>query len=138
MVHTKHAMVDSKESSLTEEERKQQTRIIVRLFEHWNLTYKQQAIMLGLSPNTLTSIYYYKHGKRCLPEYRDMQERVENLLVIHKYLRQAYPFNKELVYRWMTTPNADFNSITPFDIISKEGYMGLVRIRNYLELNKTI
>jgi hypothetical protein len=117
-------------------ERKQQTKMIMRLFEHWQLTYKQQAIALGLSPNTETSIHRYKNGRQCLPLYRDIQDRVGHLLAIHKYLRRAYPFNKNFVYHWITTPNSDFNLQIPFDIICKEGYMGLVKVRNYLEFSQ--
>jgi hypothetical protein len=122
--------------SLSETERQQQTDMIMKLFDLWGLTYKQQAIALGLSPNTETSIYRYKNGKQYLPLFRDMQDRVGHLLAIHKYLRRAYPFNKELAYRWVTTPNADFSNQPPFDAISQDGYMGLIKVRNYLELNQ--
>jgi hypothetical protein len=121
--------------SLTETERKHQTQMIMKLFELWKLTYKQQALMLGLSPNTETSIHRYKYNKQCLPLFRDIQDRVQHLLTIHKYLRQAYPLNKNLAYRWMTTQNSDFNNQSPLDVICQEGYMGLVKVRDYLELN---
>lgn len=123
-------------ASLTVAERKQQTQMVMKLFEHWKLTYKQQAIVLGLSPNTETSIHRYKNGKQYLPLFRDIQDRVQHLLAIHKYLRRAYPFNNELVYQWISTPNIDYNHQSPLDIICKEGYMGLVKIRQYLELNQ--
>lgn len=123
---------------LSQEERQQQTQLIMKLFEHWKLTIKQQAILLGLSPNTETSIYNYKTLKQCLPTYRDTQDRIKHLLVIHKYLRRAYPFNKELAYRWISTKNADFDRVSPFDVIAEEGFMGLVKIRMYLELNQSV
>lgn len=129
LIHYEHA-------ALSTTERKQQTRMIMQLFDHWNLTYKQQAIALGLSPNTGTSISKYKNGEQYLPLLRDIQDRIGHLLAIHKYLRRAYPFNKELAYRWITTPNADFNHQCPFDVIDREGYMGLVSIRNYLKLSQ--
>ena len=119
-----------------EKEREQQTTLIMNLFERWRLTYKQQAIMLGTSPRTATSINNYKKGKTYLPQNRDTQDRITHLLAIHKYLRRVYPLNKELAYRWITTANSDFNNESPFEIISKEGLMGLVRVRQYLELNQ--
>lgn len=121
--------------SLTTMERAHQTQMIMKLFQLWNLTTKQQAIALGLSPNTGTSIDNYKKGK-FLPLYRDIQDRIGHLLAIHKNLRQIYPYNKELAYQWITTPNADFDNQSPFDVIAVEGYMGLVSIRTYLELNQ--
>lgn len=124
--------------SLTEFERKQQTQMIMQLFKHWQLTAKQQAIALGLSSKTETSIYNYKNGTNSLPLYRDLQDRLGHYLAIHKCLRRAYSFNKELAYRWILTPNADFDFRTPFDVIQKEGYMGLVKIRNYLEFHQQL
>jgi len=124
---------DYEQAALTEKERTQQTQMIMRLFEHWNLTYKQQAIALGLSPNTETSIHRYKNGKQCLPQFRDIQDRVRHLLAIHKFLRRAYSNDIVLAYRWISTENADFNNQSPFNIICHDGYMGLVRVRKYLE-----
>ena len=128
-------IVNYEQNSLSEKERAHQTQMIMKLFQFWHLTNKQQAIVLGLSPNTGTSIDNYKKGGY-LPQYRDIQDRVGHLFAIHKYLRRVYPLNKELAYRWMTTPNADFNNQSPFDVICQEGYMGVVRIRNYLEFNE--
>ncbi|OAI49450.1 hypothetical protein AYO45_02480 [Gammaproteobacteria bacterium SCGC AG-212-F23] len=136
MLHTNNALINNRQSALTEAERKQQTQLIMQLFAHWRLNYKQQAIVLGLSANTETSIYLYKCGKRYLPEYRDIQDRIKHLLTIHKYLRRAYSSNKELAYRWIVTPNTDFNLCSPFDVIDQEGHMGLVKIRHYLEANQ--
>ena len=122
--------------SLSISERRHQTEMVMKLFELWKLTYKQQAIALGLSPNTESSIHNYKFGKQHLPQLRDIQDRIRLLLMIHKYLRRAYPYNKELAYRWITTRNIDFNNFSPFEIISRDGYMGLVKINNYLEAHQ--
>lgn len=120
---------------LTEEQRQQQTQMIMQLFEHWQLTNAECAILLGLSPNTATSINNYNTGKSSLPKYRDIQDRVGHLFAIHRYLKQAYPFNEDLAYRWIKSPNADFQGFTPLQIINKEGFEGLLRVRYYLESN---
>lgn len=114
-------------------ERWHQTQLVMKLFKLWKLTYKQQAIALGLSPNTESSIHNYKSGKQHLPQFRDIQDRIRLLLLIHKHLRRAYSFNKELAYRWIMTRNRDFKNCTPFEIISRDGFMGLVMINKYLE-----
>lgn len=121
---------------LTEKERKQQTQLIMKLFELWNLTDKEKAIALGLSPHTQTSIYKYKTGKQDLPINTDTQDRISHLLAIHRCLRRAYPFNKELAYLWIKTPNTDFDNQSPFDIIHQEHFLGLYRIRKYLEIHE--
>ena len=118
--------------ALSKREREYQTALITKLFELWALTYKQQAVMLGLSPNTQTSIHRYKTGTQTLPLYRDIQDRIKNLLAIHQYLRRAYSFDKTLAYQWITTPNADFNFVSPYEFIEKTGYMGLLKVREYL------
>lgn len=121
---------------MSELERRQQTELIMNLFAKWNLTYKQQAIVLGLSPKTDTGIHRYKTGKQFLPQYRDIQDRISYLLAIHKLLRRAYAFNIELAYQWILAPNEDFNNKCPYDIICAKGYLGLVEIKEYLELNQ--
>jgi len=121
---------------MTDEERRAQTELIMNLFAKWNLTYKQQAIMLGLSPNTESGIHRYKTGKQYLPQYRDIQDRISYLLAIHKLLRRAYPFNEELAYQWMLTSNEDFQFKSPYDLICEKGYLGLVQVKEYLELHQ--
>jgi len=123
-------------SKLNKTERKQQTQMIMRLFSLWNLTDKEKAIALGLSTGTQTSIHKYKTGKQDLPLMRDIQDRVGHLLAIHKYLKRAYPFDKELAYQWIKTSNSDFNNLPPFNLIFNEGYLGLVKVRNYLEISE--
>ena len=119
-----------------ETERKQQTQMIMALFKLWNLTDKEKAIALGLSTGTQTSIHKYKTGKQNLPLLRDTQDRIGHLFAIHKYLKRAYPFDKELAYQWIKTSNSDFNNSSPFDLIFDEGYLGLVKVRNYLEISE--
>lgn len=119
-----------------ETERKQQTRMIMTLFELWHLTDKEKATALGLSTGTQTSIHKYKTGQQNLPLITDVQDRIGHLLAIHKYLRRAYPFNKELAYQWIKTINTDFNNHKPFDLISQKGFLGLIQVRYYLEMNE--
>lgn len=109
------------------------TQMIMRLFEHWKLNYEQQAILLNLSTKTNNTIANYKRGTARLPQDRDSQDRVKHILAIHKYLRTLFPNNPELAYQWPTTPNQFFNSKSPIDIVREEGFLGLVKIRNYLE-----
>ncbi len=121
--------------SLTDEQRQQQTQMMMQLFRHWQLTNAECSILLGLSPNTATSINNYNTGKASLPKCRDIQDRVGHLFAIHRYLKQAYPYNEDLAYSWIKSRNADFRGFTPLQIINKEGFEGLLRIRHYLESN---
>lgn len=109
------------------------TAMIMRLFEHWHLTYEQQAAVLGLSTNTHSTVARYKSGKTLLSKNRDSQDRAGHLLAIHKYLRLIFPLNPQLAYAWPKTPNKFFEGKMPLEIIITEGFLGLVRIRRYLE-----
>lgn len=109
------------------------TRMVMRLFEHWKLTYEQQAVLLSLSANTHSTIARYKRSAASFSQDRDTQDRIGHLLAIHKYLRQLFPLNKELAYEWPTTPNHYFSGRSPVDVITAEGFLGLVKVRRYLE-----
>ena len=127
-----------KEPLLTEEERSSQTKMIMRLFELWNITPMQQAICLGLSIKTRTNINKYKTGKAHLPIYRDIQERIKYLLIIHKQLRRLFPRNEEIVYSWIRLQNRYFDNLSPLDIICRDGLLGLVAVKQYLDNALTI
>lgn len=108
------------------------TRMLMQLFEHWSLTYEEQAIMLGMSPNTRTTITRYKSGDPIKFD-RDTYDRVSLILSIHKLLRTLFPLNDEMVYAWIKTRNRHFNYKTPVEIISKDGIFGLAEVKQYLE-----
>lgn len=109
------------------------TQMVMRLFEHWRLTYEQQAMLLSLSTHTRSTIARYKRGDATLQKDRDTQDRIAHLLAIHKYLRNIFPRNKELVYTWPTTPNRHFGDRSPVQVIDEEGFVGLIKVRQYLE-----
>ena len=109
------------------------THMLMRLFEHWQLTYEEQAKLLSLSTGTKSTIARYKKGVSTLSPDRDTQDRIRFLLAIHKHLRTIFPRNKELAYQWPKTPNRYFSEKTPVDVISEEGFLGLVKVHDYLE-----
>lgn len=131
-------LILQKEHVLLEEERIAQTKLIMRLFELWQLSTAEQAICLGLSPNTQTNIHKYKNGKAYLPLHRDTQDRIRFLLTIHKYLRKLFPRNNELAYQWIKISNKYFNNFAPLDIIIRDGLLGLDMIAKYLEASLSI
>jgi len=109
------------------------TKMVMRLFEHWKITYEQQAMLLDLSSRTHSTIANYKHGRAVLPNNRDTQDRVRFLLGVHQQLRKLFPLNLKLVYAWPTTPNQFFTGRTPILVIEQEGFLGLVKVYRYLE-----
>jgi hypothetical protein len=118
---------------IDEEHSRRLTKMIMRLFEHWGLTYEEQSQLLGMSTRTNTSISNYKKGNRSIRFNRDNYDRVRYLLSIHKSLSTMFPHNKKLAYAWPKTPNKRFNGQTPVELIANDGFIGLVNVHNYLE-----
>lgn len=126
------------EVDLTDKERVSQTKMIMRLFGLWGISLAQQAICLGLSPHTRTSLHNYKSGKAYLPLHRDVQDRISIFLTIHSILRRLFPENNEIVYTWINRPNKHFDNYTPLEIICRDNYQGVIKVKNYLESTLTI
>ena len=109
-------------------------RMIIRLFEHWDLSLPEQSGLLGLSISNRASIARYRAGEP-LADNRDLLDRASCLLGIHKTLRIIFPQNRDLAYRWMSTFNRRLGQ-RPVDLVLERGFEGLIAIRRYLELER--
>ncbi|MDA8170669.1 MAG: MbcA/ParS/Xre antitoxin family protein [Nitrospiraceae bacterium] len=109
--------------------------MVMKLFDLWELPVKDQLAFLGLSEGSRKALARYRKGEP-LANHRDLLDRAGNLLSIHRSLRILYPHNREIVYKWMTTPNGDFNGHSPADIVSEEGFLGLLRVKGYLDYER--
>lgn len=107
-------------------------RMITTLFDHWQLNTEDQAILLGLAPSNRAALARYRKGEP-IGSSRDQYERVGHLLGIHKNLRLLFPANRDLAYRWMTTPNRAFEQRTPVELVREWGFAGLLVLRTYLD-----
>ncbi len=118
------------------EQRRALARLIMRLFEHWQLAPGEQAALLGLSPHTRSTLARYRKPGEALPNTPDMLGRVGHLLAIHRSLRVIFPQNRELAYRWIKTPNRRFDGCTPLSVMLDAGFLGIVAIRRYLDFER--
>jgi hypothetical protein len=109
-------------------------RMIIRLFEHWDLSLPEQSGLLGLSTSNRASIARYRAGEP-LADNRDLLDRASCLLGIHKTLRIIFPQNRDLSYRWMGTFNRRLGQ-RPVDLVLERGFEGLIAVRRYLELER--
>jgi len=91
-----------------------QQSVVMQLFEHWAISEDEQRALLG--PETDP------------PDQQ--QERLQLLLSIHAWLRTLFPYNRDLVYAWVTIDSADFGC-RPLDIMVR-GLEGLKRIEKHL------
>ncbi|HPT55452.1 MAG TPA: MbcA/ParS/Xre antitoxin family protein [Casimicrobium sp.] len=107
-------------------DRRALAKMVTALFEHWHLSAADRAALLGLGPQQRAGVAPLRHD-------RDTRDRVGHLLAIHASLRQLFPQNRELAYRWMSTQNKAFENRTPVEIVQTWGFAGLLRIRTYLD-----
>lgn len=115
--------------------RERLARLIVALFERWRLSPPEQAMLLGLSPDSRATLARYRKGEP-LADSADLLARAGHLLGIHKALRILFPHDRDLAYRWIGTPNRRFNDATPLDVMKKYGYEGILAVRRYLDFER--
>lgn len=124
--------VSFKESQLDTEDRGVLAKMVMKLFDHWNLSTEEQADLLGLAPSNRAALTRYRKGEP-VGTSRDQYERVGHLLVIHRNLRALFPENRELAYRWMSLGNRAFDNQTPVNVIRERGFAGLLMVRSLLD-----
>lgn len=117
----------------SEENRKKLAKLMMNLFDKWELSQKEQLELLGLKQTSRSLLSLYKKGHAGLPDNRDCLDRVGMLLTIHQLLGLLYPYNENLKYHWMQYKNRDFDNHTPLALVLTEGIVGLAKVKNNLE-----
>ena len=130
--HRMNEETSTESPSLTRDERRAMTGMVLSLFERWKLADTQQAMLLDLPKGQRGLLTRYRKGA-AIGTYQDRIDRAGHCLAIHGLLRTLFPQNRELVYRWMTTRNRAFSERTPVEIIDEQGFAGLLAVRGYLE-----
>ena len=118
--------------SFDDDTRRRLAKMCVRLLELWRLDRRQQAIMLGLSPDTRSTLRRLAQGAP-LPDQRDILDRAGHLMGILKSLELLFPENPELIEAWALTPDTALGGVTPYDLVAREGVAGLRDVRAYLD-----
>jgi hypothetical protein len=111
-----------------ENHRAQLAKMIIRLFDHWNLDTATQLNLLGLSETSRKLLSPHPALKN-----RDMLDRAGWLLAIHKALRLLYPYNEKLRYSWVLLRNEAFKNRAPIEIMKEEGLIGIAKVARYLD-----
>ncbi len=119
--------------SYTEEDRLRTTRLVMKLFERWQIDNASQLNLLGMKSSSRAILSKYRNGSRAIPDDIDKLNRVGLLLFIHKCLRLQFPENPNLVYSWITRRNKNFDNKTPLEFIIQYGLIGLAKVVRYLE-----
>ena len=114
--------------------RERLAKMVVQLFDHWQLSAPDQASLLGLSPASRATVARYRNGEP-LADNTDLLARAGHLLGIHKALRILFPHDRDLAYRWVSTPNRRFGDRKPLETL-KQGYEGILAVRRYLDFER--
>jgi len=109
-------------------------RMMVELFDHWELAAPDQALLLGLSPDSRATVARYRKGEP-LADSADLLARAGHLLGIHKALRIFFPHDRDLAYRWVGQRNSRFGR-APLDIMKEHGFEGILAVRRYLDFER--
>ena len=121
-------------AAVSRDARARLARMVVQLLDHWALPTAEQAAMLGLSATSRSTLSRYRAGEP-LADSRDLIDRAGHMLGIHKSLRILFPHDRDLAYRWMSTPNARFGA-RPVDVVVAHGFEGLLALRRYLDFQR--
>jgi hypothetical protein len=114
--------------------RERLAHLVVTLLDHWQLAPNDQALLLGLSAQSRSTVARYRRGEP-LADNADLLARAGHLLGIHKALRILFPHDRELAYSWVTATNAWFRT-TPLEIMKRHGYEGILAVRRYLDFER--
>ena len=113
-------------------DRKAVSSMLMRLFDHWQLSTEEQLDAVGFSPTNRAVLARYRRGEP-IAASRDTLERAGHLLGIHKNTRLLFPHDRELAYAWIKTRNRAFDNRTPIDVIREFGFAGLLMVLAYLD-----
>jgi hypothetical protein len=110
-------------------------KLIARLFDLWKLSAQDQAVLLGLSGDSRSTVARYRRGDP-LADNADLLARTGHLLGIHKSLRIIFPHDLDLAYRWITTANQRFEGLAPLEVMKRYGFEGVLAVRRYLDFER--
>jgi antitoxin Xre/MbcA/ParS-like protein len=115
--------------------RERLARMVVQLLDHWRLAAADQAMLLGLSAQSRSTVARYRKGEP-LADNADLLARAGHLLGIHKALRILFPHERDLAYQWVSAPNRRFGGAAPLEIMKRHGYEGMLAVRRYLDFER--
>jgi len=116
---------------ITQDEGAAMFRAALNLFDKWDVTDEQAAILLDMPVRT------YRRWKAEGPGRlsRDGRARLSNLLGIHKALRIIFT-EASRGYAWIKAANSAFGGASALDIMLGGELTDLMRVRRYLDAER--
>ena len=125
-------MLAAPDSATDSVDRRAIAGMLMKLFDHWQLSTEEQLDALGFSVTNRAALARYRRGEP-ISGSRDTLERAGHLLGIHKNLRLLFPLDRDLAYAWIKTRNRAFDNRTPIEVIREFGFAGLLMVLAYLD-----
>lgn len=117
-----------------EKQRRQFTKMAMKMFSYWKLSSSNQLSLLGLNENSRYMLQRYRKLESIIPAERDKLDRVGYLLAIFDRLYSLFPENESLRYSWITRKNSFLLGKEPVEVMIDEGIVGLAKISKFLDL----
>lgn len=129
------AVYEREFESMTPDEMHKVTRVVMALFDKWELSIAEKADLLGMQASSRATLAAYskKDSNSSLPLNRDSQDRTGYLLAIHKALRLLYPHDEAMRFGWVRRRNRMLNGNAPLDVMRNRGLIGIAAIARYLD-----
>lgn len=118
----------------SDRERIKLAKMLLKLFEHWEIDTTAQLTLLGLSSTSRAVLSRYRLGVTPLPYSQDLLDRVGWLFIIHHALRSLYPSDSKRCYTWVSSRNQALQNITPVEYMCKNGLIGIAKVARFLQL----
>lgn len=119
-------------SRLNDTDRGNLSRVIMGIFEVWNVNSDVQKQLLGLPATGAGKLLRSMQSGKAFPDDEAMEQRAEHLLAIHDCLRTAYPRSGNMASAWLVRANRHFGRRAPLSVML-EGESGLRRVRGHLD-----
>ena len=119
-----------KPEDLSDTQRHDLTRAVMRYLDTWKLSSEQIIRLLGL-PEEIRSrqLAHFRSGIKAFPDDKSIWNCVDHIIGISDALRTTYPFSDEMRLSWIRKPHRRFKQQTPLAVMLNEGESGLLKIR---------
>lgn len=109
------------------ETRKALRETVLALFDRWNISVRDRAILLGLSRMAEHAV------REALLRDRLCMERIGHLLAIDRALDAQFRDQPELRDRWIATSPMKLRGMRPLDVMLADGMKGMRTVRSLLK-----
>ena len=117
-------------AQLTEAQRQDLTRAVMRYLDSWKLTSEQIIRLLDLSDSVRSRhLAHFRSGLKAFPDIQETWNCVDHIVGISDALRTTYPFSDEMRLAWIRKPHRRFKQQTPLAVMLNEGASGLLKVR---------